>query len=207
MSIARIQRIEAAEPALNGMELPEFHRFSVKEYHQLGEMGVLTPEHRVELIDGLIVHKPMQKTPHARAVRRLVTRLTRLLGERWAIQSQLPITLRRSEPEPDVCIMAGPEERYDERHPGARDIALVIEVADLSLVLDRGAKLRMYALNRLPSYWIVNIPNSRVEVYTEPRAGRIPTYLHSIEFARDSKVPVVLRGKSIGEVAVNDFLR
>jgi Uma2 family endonuclease len=190
------------------MALPieDIRRFTVKEYHRLGEVGLFGPEDRVELIDGYIIKKAMQNTPHSRAVRRLVTRLSRFAGQQWAIQAQLPITLQRSEPEPDGCVMIGPEERYDDRNPRPRDIALVIEIADTSLALDRGAKLRAYARNRLPVYWIVNILDRRIEVYTLPQPGRTPGYQKREYFGRGLKVPVVLNGAAVGEIAVNDLL-
>jgi Uma2 family endonuclease len=188
------------------LPLADIRRFTVGEYHRLGELGVFGPEDRVELIDGYIIKKAVQNTPHSRAVRRLVTRLSRFAGEDWAIQSQLPITLQRSEPEPDGCVMIGPEDRYDDRNPRPRDIALVIEVADSSLPLDRGAKLRAYARNRLPVYWIVNILDKRIEVYTLPQAGRNPGYQKREYFGRGLRVPVVLNGSVVGEIAVNDLL-
>jgi Uma2 family endonuclease len=201
------RRTKDLTPVANG--LPPFvniRRFTVAEYHRLGKLGLFGPEDRVELIDGYIIHKAMQNTPHARAVRRLVTRLSRFESRAWTIQSRLPITLPRNEPEPDGCVMIGPEERYDDRNPKPPDIVLVIEVADSSLALDRGAKLRAYARNRVPIYWIVNILEKHIEVYCQPRPGRTPGYQKREDFGRGLKVPVVLNGTTVGEIAVNELL-
>ena len=54
------------------------------------------------------------------------------------------------------------------RHPGPADMALVIEVADSSLPDDRSLKARIYAAAAVPVYWIVNLVDHQVEVYTDP---------------------------------------
>ena len=183
-----------------------FHRFTVEEYHQLGEAGILTPEDRVELIDGWIVEKAVHNPPHRRVNVRLQRVLPRQLPAGVEVQFQLPITLPTSEPEPDAAVARGPAERYDDAHPGPRDVSLVIEVSDATLEFDQGGKLLLYAAARIPVYWVVNIPDSRIEEYTNPRAGRAPTYRTRTDHLRGSKVPVVLNGRTVGEIAVNDLL-
>ena len=185
---------------------PGVHRFTVEQYHQLGDAGILTERDRVELIDGWILEKPVQKPPHVIALGRLQKRLPRIVPGDFEIRFQVPITLPTSEPEPDVVVARGPESRYLDAHPGPRDVALVIEVAISTLEFDRGPKLLLYAAARLPVYWIVNIPDERVEVYTNPRAGRNPAYRNHNHFARGTKVPIVLNGETISEIAVNEVL-
>src|SRR5690554_4967081 len=82
-------------------------RFSVEQYHQLGEMGVLTSEDRVELLEGWIVEKMNQRPIHGFIVRILNEFFLRELPEGWLCQCQLPITSERSEPEPDIAIVQG----------------------------------------------------------------------------------------------------
>lgn len=203
---ATVARRTSAPAFLIADLVPNAHRFTVEQYHQLGDAAILSPEDRVELIDGWIREKPVQKPPHARSITRLVRVLPRIVPETYELLPQLPITLPTSEPEPDVVVARGPGERYDEMHPGPADVVLVIEVLDSTLDFDRGPKLLLYAAARLPVYWIVNIPDRRVEVYTNPRAGRRPTYRTRTDFRRGSKVPIVLNGRTVGEVAVNDLL-
>jgi Uma2 family endonuclease len=190
----------------NGVPPLLFHRFTVDQYHQLGKAGILTPEDRVELIDGWIVEKAVQKPPHARANVRLQRVLPRVVPNGLQVQFQLPITLSTSEPEPDGVIARGPEDRYDDAHPGPRDVLLVIEVADTTLAFDQGEKLILYAAARLPAYWIVNIPDQRIEVYTNPRGGRRPAYRTRNDYGRGSRVPVILNSQTVGEIAVDDLL-
>ncbi len=45
---------------------------------------------------------------------------------------------------------------------------LIVEVADSSLDFDRGRKLALYARNGIEDYWIVDVQNSRLEVYRQP---------------------------------------
>lgn len=70
---------------------------------------------------------------------------------------QSAITLEDSEPEPDIAVVLGPEERYLEAHPTAPDIGLTVEVADTTLRLDGDFKDPLYARAKIPIYWIVNL--------------------------------------------------
>ena len=203
---ATASRKSPVVPSPNGVPPLAFHRFTVDEYHRLGDAGILGPENRVELIDGWILEKAVQKPPHARSNARLQRLLPRIIPPGVEVQFQLPITLATSEPEPDGAVTRGPEGRYNDVHPGPRDVLLVVEVSDTSLEFDQGDKLLLYAAARLPVYWIVNIPNQRVEVYTSPRRGRRPSYQNRTDYDRGSQVPVVLNGKTVGEIAVNDLL-
>ena len=83
------------------------HRFSVEEYHQLGELGVLSPDDRVELLEGWIVEKLNQRPIHGFIVRFLSEWFQSRLPSGYIAQCQLPISTQRSEPEPDVAIVAG----------------------------------------------------------------------------------------------------
>src|SRR5947209_6415194 len=113
---------------------PPLHRFSVEQYHRMVEAGVFGPEERTELIEGLVIKKMVRLPPHDAALNRLMRRLARLLPEEWALRVQSAVTARDSEPEPDLAVALGPEENYDARHPGPKDLALVVEVSDSTLV-------------------------------------------------------------------------
>jgi Uma2 family endonuclease len=91
-------------------------------------------------------------------------------------------------------------------HPAPADVALVVEVADSSLELDRTEKLRVYARARIPVYWIVNIPDMQIEAYSQPRGGRSPTYRQRRDYLPAEMIPVVIAGQSAGTIAVRDLL-
>ncbi len=141
--------------------------FSVAEYHRMIDVGILTEDDRVELLEGVIVLMSPQKEPHAHAIEVLNEALVSQVKGRYRVRPQLPLALGdRSEPEPDLAVVPLPE-------PGApalnrRAAVLVIEVAGESLRKDRLAKSRVYARAAIPEYWIVNLEERSVEVSRDP---------------------------------------
>jgi Uma2 family endonuclease len=192
--------IPAAPPA-------EFRlkRFTVAEYERLIADGTLDGE-PVELLDGWIVEKMPHNAPHDSAIFRLQRRLMRLLGDDVLVRAQSSATLDISVPEPDLSVVPGPEDRYDRDRPRPHDLLMVVEVAESSLAQDQGYKVRLYARNKVPVYWIVNLRDRRVEVYTGPRGGRNPTYRDRTDYAPGQTVPVVVAGKTVGRIPVNEIL-
>ena len=145
------------------------HRFTVEEYHRMGEAGVLD-EARVELIDGEIYNMSPINSPHSGTVKWLNRLLNRLLGDEFIISIQDPITLNSlSEPEPDVAILKMREDFYTDSHPQPEDVLLLIEVADTSLEKDKRVKLPNYAQAGISEVWIMDINEQCIEVYTHPR--------------------------------------
>lgn len=182
------------------------YRLTVEQYHRMIDAGVLKGGARVELIEGLLVQKMTRNPPHEASLSRINRRLARLLPEEWVLRVQSSVTLRRSEPEPDFSVSRGPEEKYSRRHPGPRDIVLLIEVADTSLLEDRTTQATIYADARIPEYWIVNIVDGQVEVYTEPRGGRAPAYRQRRDCGPTEKIPLVLDGREIARIPVHELL-
>ncbi len=195
-------------PALNGAAGLAIHRFTLGQYHEMARAGILSERDRVELLNGWIVEKMTIHPPHSFAVRRLSRLLDRLLTDEWVLSVQQPVTIAASdsEPEPDVVVAVGPDSRYAARHPGPKDVALVVEVADTSLADDRTTMLGIYAAARLPVYWIVNLVDRRVEVYTDPRGGKNPTYRTHRDYGPDDAVPVTLAGRTAGSIPVREIL-
>lgn len=146
-------------------------RFDVGDYHRLGESGVLSPEDRVELIDGEIVEMTPIGSRHAMCVARLTSFFSGRTGSKAVVFVQSPIRLgRHSEPQPDLAILDPGD--YSSHLPASRNVQLVIEVADSSLDFDRGVKVPLYARARIPEVWLVDLPGEAVEVLRHPaRAG------------------------------------
>ncbi|HEV3260551.1 MAG TPA: Uma2 family endonuclease [Gemmataceae bacterium] len=182
------------------------YRFTVKQYQRMIETGVLTEDDRVELLEGWIVDKMPHNPPHEATINRMNRRLLRVLPEEWLLRVQSAITLPRSKPEPDLAIVQGPEELYFKRHPVPRDIAVIIEIADTSLLFDQQYKGGLYARGRIPFYWIVNLAAARIEVYHEPRGGRTPGYRERQDYGKEASVPLILAGYELGRLAVRDLL-
>jgi Uma2 family endonuclease len=97
--------------------------------------------------------------------------LERAFGPGWYAREHAPLAVDDdSEPEPDVAMVAGEPRMHYAAHPSTA--ALVVEVADSSVRCDRRLKAELYARNRLPEYWIVNLTDASVEVHRDPRLAR-----------------------------------
>lgn len=184
-----------------------FRRFSVAEYHRLIASGVLTEDDNVELLNGYLVHKMSRNPPHDSALQLLLAALPPRLPGGWTLRLQSAVTLAASEPEPDGAVVRGGPRTYAGRHPGPADCGLVIEVADSTLAADRADKGLLYAEAGIPEYWIVNIVDSQVEVYTRPSGpGATPAYASRQDYPTGAAVPLVLGGQTVGTLPVADLL-
>jgi Uma2 family endonuclease len=144
-------------------------RFSIAEYHRLGELGFFAPDDRVELIRGEIIIMSAKGRLHSVCNSLLVEELIILLARRARVRGQEPIILTDdSEPEPDVVIARNRSDNYLSSHPEPADILLVIEVADSTLKYDRTTKLPLYAETGIPHYWIFNLVDHQLEMHSEP---------------------------------------
>lgn len=141
-------------------------KFTVDEYHRLGELGVLGPEESVELLDGWIVENRNHRPAHGYVVGLLTQSLFAGLPVGWIGRCQLPLTTPTSEPEPDLAFVRGIHRDYRTRHPSGSEVALVIEVADTSLQKDR-SKARIYASAGVKEYWIINLVEFQLEQFTD----------------------------------------
>lgn len=183
-------------------------RFSVEQYHALADAGILTPQDRVELLEGWLVAKMTKNPGHSFATRLLAEALRGIVTAGYFVDTQEPITLsEESEPEPDVAVIRGSATNFRDRHPGAADLVLVVEIAESSLPHDQGLKKRIYARERIASYWVVNLVDARVEVYTDPSGpADEPDYRARHDFAAADTVPVIIGGVEVGRLVVRDFL-
>ncbi len=146
-------------------------KFTIDEYHRLVDLGFFTENDRIELIRGEIIEMAPKRTPHSVCNSTLFGELYRLLYDRANVRGQEPITLpSNSEPEPDVVIAKKKVDNYLAAYPTVEDIILVIEISDSTLQYDRETKLPLYAEAGINNYWIVNLVQNNLEVYTNPFA-------------------------------------
>ena len=182
-------------------------RFTVDEYHRMIETGVLDEDDRVELIEGFVVPKMANHPPHASTAQVVSDLLRDLRISGWCVRMQLPITLDDSEPEPDIAIALGKNRDYFGRHPGPRDLGMLIEVSLSSLKLDRKRKARMYARAGIPIYWVLDVDGKTVEVMTDPdMSSSSPHYLTSTIVGPPDRVPLVLNGQHVTDIPVAELL-
>lgn len=149
---------------------PQRHAYSVDDYYRMVDAGILRPESRVELIEGEIIDMVPIGSRHAAAVNRIAQALTLTLGKRVVVSIQAPVRLNRySEPQPDIALLRPRADFYAAAHPGPADLSLLVEVAASSLRFDRDVKLPLYARHGIPEVWLVDIENSRLEIYSQPQ--------------------------------------
>jgi Uma2 family endonuclease len=185
------------------------YRLTLEQYERMVDDGIIGKRDRVHLINGVLVAKMTQNPPHNTADDLCGAALSRLIPPGWYIRGAKPIRIpgragrRDSKPEPDRCVVRGTVRDYEERDPGPADVGLVVEVADSSLATDRKYATEVYGPARIPICGIVNLVDRRVEVYTKPG----PRGYRSTEvFKEGQSVPVVIGGREVGRIAVEEIL-
>jgi hypothetical protein len=182
-------------------------RFTVDEYHQIIQTGILTEDDPVELLEEWIVQKLPRGPLHDGTMELANATIRRRLTENWGIRTHSGITTEDSEPEPDLAIVRGDARRYMAHHPGPPDVGLLIEVAHASLDRDRTVKGRLYARAGIVCYWVINLVDRQVEVYTDPSGPDAnPSYRQRRDYGIQNSVPLVLDGQELGEIPVRDLV-
>ena len=177
------------------------------EYDRLVEAEFFRPDDRIELIGGHMVVKEPQYSPHAAAIIRVHRVLSAAFGPQWLVRMQMALALDdESEPEPDISVVPADPDDYEGGYPASA--VLVVEVALSRLRFDRQHKSSLYARARLADYWIVNLPDDRLEVFRAPLPDSDATfgwrYGLTVALSRDEHVtPLALPSASI---AVADLL-
>ena len=142
-------------------------RLTSERYFALVDQGVLQPDDRVELLEGVVVAMFPSNPPHASTITRVHQVLREALGPGPVIREQCSfIASAVSVPEPDVAVVPGVHADYDARHPTTA--LLIVEVSDTSPAQDRLTKSAIYAEAGVPDYGIVNVRDGVVEVYRRP---------------------------------------
>ena len=161
----------AVSPAL---ELNLLRPWTINDYEQMLETGILQSDESVELITGQIIRKMSpQGSPHAAAIRRTDSLFKQFIcqfdPQTVIVQQQLPITLSEfSQPEPDIALVKADRLDYEERHPRADEVYLIIEIADRTLRSDLTLKKQVYAAAGIPDYWVLDLSHRQLYVYRQP---------------------------------------
>jgi Uma2 family endonuclease len=193
--IAPVTQIQPYPPAP-----ADLYRFNVDEYERMD-----LDDPRVELINGYVVKKVPKKPTHSWTTKAVLKSLENRIPPGWTSRQEQPVLIPAfDEPEPDVAIVRGGDDDYEHRHPGPADVGLLVEVSEATLVRDQNEKLPAYARGGIPVFWIVNLVDRQVEVYSDPGPDG---YRSTQVFTPGQHVPVMLDGHLIGHVAVDDILR
>ena len=177
-------------------------KFTIQEYHQMLDSGIIAMDERIELLKGEIIAMSPIGIKHAACVRRLNNILSQHLQGEAIIDIQNPLELDNlSEPQPDIALLKPRADFYATAHPQSKDIFLIIEVADKTLKSDREVKIPLYAENQIAEVWLVDINGESIEVYREPRNDKYQTVFY---FRRGQTLsPLVF---SPVNIAVKDIL-
>jgi Uma2 family endonuclease len=175
---------EERESKMLGTEVKK-RRFGVGEYHLMAEAGIFGEDDRVELAEGEIVEMMLIGWRHVRAV----TVLTQLLAGAlpgYYVSVQNPIVFgERDERQPDLALVRA--EALEGSLPAAANVALVVEVAETSLLYDREVKVPLFARSGVPEAWVVDLASGAIEVYASPGAslGSAGRYAERRPFGRE----------------------
>ena len=144
---------------------------TVSEWQTLGESNAFPPESHIELIEGEVFEMSPIGFKHSGHLNRLNALLSFKIQNRAVISVQNPVQLGDlSEPEPDLTLLKFTADFYSSRHPQPKDVLLLVEVSDSTLIFDRYQKMRLYAAHQIPEYWILNLQDDCLEVYRQPHA-------------------------------------
>ncbi len=145
--------------------------FTREDYYAMGKAGILGHHERLELIEGeILVMSPIGRR-HAACVDWINAAFFdsgRLAG-RALVRVQNPLAeSERSEPQPDLMLLAERADRYASGHPAPEEVLLLVEVADATLDFDRRTKIPRYAADGIREVWLVDLIHDRIDVYTDP---------------------------------------
>lgn len=179
-------------------------RLTVAEYQRLIREGVIKHSDRVVLLEERLVAVPVRSPAHDGTLQVVQHRLADVVPSGWRCRVRLSLELLDSQPEPDLCLVRGTSRTFLTRHPTPADVALVIEVADSSLLRDQRDKTRIYARAGLPLYWIVNLPDRRVEVYANPSGPvGVPQYGTFATYQPGDAIPLPLDAATVSVTAAD----
>lgn len=146
---------------------------SVSDYYQMWRTGMLTENVRIELIDGKIIYMTPSGGRHSWVIRKLTKQLVIGCKDLADVSVQLPVRLDTfNEPEPDLALLKPGLALEEPDAPGPQDVLLVIEVSNTTLQRDQTEKHKLYARANIPVYWIFNLIDNQVEVYSSPKGDQ-----------------------------------
>jgi hypothetical protein len=150
----------------------EPYRFTRESYEAMIEAGILQEDERVELIAGKIINKMPIGPYHASAVNRCTQVFSNAVGRHCLVSVQNPIALDEfSQPEPDIALLRPRADFYSGSHPTPRDVLLIIEIGDTSVLSDRQRKIPLYASAGVAEIWLLNLVDKSLSRHLRPVDG------------------------------------
>ncbi len=186
--------------------LTEIWRIAPEHFHTMIDAGIFAEDEQVELLEGVLIKKHRQTPQHAYVRRQLREQLQKFDIPSFFATSVFWLTTNDSQTNPDGLLVKNIPASYWSRHPTASDVALLVEVADTTLERDQTWKKRIYAHAGIPIYWLINLPQRQIEVYTIPIAGLDLTYARREIYSENDNVPIVIDGDVVATMLVSDLL-
>ncbi len=180
----------AVQPAIQPEVSTPPHRrlFTVDEYYRMGDIGIIEPEERTELIEGVIYQMAPIGNHHSYIVNKLNEIFVRQYAHLAQVSPQNPVRFNnRSEPQPDLVLVKRNDPKYSKQHPAPEDVMLIVEVSGSSLTFDHKTKLPLYAKAGIPELWIVDIEKQKVEKYTDPYSTQ---YRGKVVYSSNDKISI-----------------
>ncbi len=191
-------------PILSTLEsdlLVNQHSWTLAQYEAMIDAGILGDADKTELLFGKIVDRSPIGISHSHCVQELNEYFILNYAKSYIVRSEQPVAFPlHSMPEPDFVLTKKFKHRFKKRRPGPEDIKLIVEVSASTLGRDRGAKNKLYASYGLPEYWILNLIDKQVELYTEPTETE--GYAKREDFAVGEKFTSIL----LGELSVSAIM-
>ena len=149
--------------------LPKKYPITINHFQKMIERGIFEEDEHIELIEGELIAMAPIGPDHSSKTRKLNRQFSQKIGDLALVDMQNPIVLDdHSEPEPDLALLRPRDDFYETANPTAKDVLLLVEVADSSLNYDKKTKIPLYARQGIPEVWLINVPNRQVEIYLKP---------------------------------------
>lgn len=148
-------------------------RFTADEFMELVQHPPIALwSGKIELVDGEIVRMSPANIPHWRVQHDTAQRLRALFASDadWLVGPEPTVRFPDGAVRlPDIGVFRRPDLSLPVFDAAA--LFLAVEVADTSLQIDLGPKLRAYAGAGIPHYWVVDLNGRQTHVMADPRTG------------------------------------
>ncbi len=181
-------------------------RVTLEEYRRRAALGQVGDSSGFELLEGVVVAKSPQSLRHESALEKLQDVL-RVVPEDWMIRVQQSLALGDSQPEPDIAVVKRVLDGYVSAPPLGRDVVLVVEAADATLLNDRRLKQRIYSRAGILNFWVLNLLDSQLEVFSNP-SGPVPMpgYQEHRIYRIEDRISLLIGLDDLGVIRVGDLI-
>ena len=154
---------------------PGRYHWTVDTFYRAMNAGIFDEPNRLELVNGELWEREAMNPPHAATARRIARLLRRMFEPTFLVMEEKPFHIAEDgEPRPDVCVVAGSDEDFEDRHPTAAEVRLIVEVTHTTVERDTVEKTALYAQAGIEDYWVVLINREELLVYRRPRPDGYP---------------------------------